>query len=418
MRTKIIIIGSVEDTMGNNYAISNLTINGSYTNAGLFGYSYNAEYRNIRLVSPSITNTKTSGTINTGALVGHANMPGASGCLVINPTINSSGSVGVFAGIQTLGNFQYCYFIGNNSYRAVGSVGQNANKNLGHAYSLSLGTGVTTSTAAVFNYNNTNYYFGTITLADLPTQTGYLYYYIVNNEMLEGTTFDITTNTTVTLVVTAETEYFEQTGNNEYTIKHSAGWGIFCDRLENFDHNASGGYCFDGKTIKLATDIDITRTAGSTGYHDFTGTFDGQGHTINVTINGGIVSAKGSIGMSATNGSITLGWMKADDSIYASSYSGIVTLAKAFIDDDDNTYESGTVSALAIAGKTLRPHVSIVSGDANGDGQVTLADAVAVVNHILGKTQENFNASNADVDGNGSITITDAVRIVGMLQHE
>jgi hypothetical protein len=137
-----------------------------------------------------------------------------------------------------------------------------------------------------------------------------------------------------------------------------------------------------------------------------------------VTINGGIVSAKGSTGMSATNGSITLGWMKADDSIYASSYSGTVTLAKAFIDDDDKTYESGTVSASAIAGKTLRPHVSIVSGDANGDGQVTLADAVAVVNHILGKTQENFNASNADVDGNGSITITDAVRIVGMLQHE
>ena len=107
---------------GNNYAISNLTINGSYTYAGLFGYSYNAEYRNIRLVSPSITNTKTSGTINTGALVGYANMPGASGCLVINPTINSSGSVGVFAAIQSLGNFQYCYFTGNNSYRPVGSV--------------------------------------------------------------------------------------------------------------------------------------------------------------------------------------------------------------------------------------------------------------------------------------------------------
>lgn len=136
------------------------------------------------------------------------------------------------------------------------------------------------------------------------------------------------------------------------------------------------------------------------------------------TISGGIVSAKGNVGMSATNGSITLGWMKADDSIYSSSYSGTVTLAKAFIDDDDNTYESGTVSASAIAGKTLRPHVSIVSGGANGDGQVTLADAVAVVNYILGNPSENFNASNADVDGNGSITITDAVRIVDMLLNQ
>ena len=57
-------------------------------------------------------------------------------------------------------------------------------------------------------------------------------------------------------------------------------------------------------------------------------------------------------------------------------------------------------------------------GDANGDGQVTLADAVAVVNYILGNPSENFNASNADVDGNGSITITDAVRIVDMLLNQ
>ena len=270
---------------GNNHTISNLTINGSYSNAGLFGYSYNAEYYNIRLVSPSITNTKTSGSVNTGALVGYANMPGANGCVVINPTINSSGNVGVFAAIQSLGNFRNSFFTGNNNYRAVGSVGQNANSNIGHAYSLSLGTGITTSTAAVVNYNNTNYYLGTITLAELPYNPGYVHRYVVNNEIIEGTTFNITTNTTVTLCAEPETEYFEQTGNNEYTIKKSLGWSIFCDKLEHFDHNASGGYCFDGKTVKLAADIDITRTAGSTGYHDFNGTFDGQGHTINANIN-------------------------------------------------------------------------------------------------------------------------------------
>ena len=133
-----------------------------------------------------------------------------------------------------------------------------------------------------------------------------------------------------------------------------------------------------------------------------------------VTINGGIVSAKGSTGMSATNGSITLGWMKADDSIYASSYEGTVTLAKAFIDEDGNTYKIGAVDPSVIADKTLHPYATL-AGDANGDGQVTLADAVAVVNYILGNPSENFNASNADVDGNGSITITDAVSIVGML---
>ena len=56
----------------------------------------------------------------------------------------------------------------------------------------------------------------------------------------------------------------------------------------------------------------------------------------------------------------------------------------------------------------------IVTGDANGDGQVTLADAVAVVNYILGNPSVNFNIAAADMNGDGNITITDAVSIVNM----
>ena len=54
-------------------------------------------------------------------------------------------------------------------------------------------------------------------------------------------------------------------------------------------------------------------------------------------------------------------------------------------------------------------------GDANGDGKVTITDAVAVVNYILNTTQGTFNVAAADVDGNGSITITDAVSIVNII---
>ena len=56
-----------------------------------------------------------------------------------------------------------------------------------------------------------------------------------------------------------------------------------------------------------------------------------------------------------------------------------------------------------------------VLGDANGDGKVTITDAVAVVNYILNTTQGTFNVAAADVDGNGSITITDAVGIVNII---
>ena len=59
--------------------------------------------------------------------------------------------------------------------------------------------------------------------------------------------------------------------------------------------------------------------------------------------------------------------------------------------------------------------VSVVSGDANGDGYVTITDAVAIVNKILGNESENFNFDAADVNGDKAITITDAVGVVNII---
>ena len=55
-------------------------------------------------------------------------------------------------------------------------------------------------------------------------------------------------------------------------------------------------------------------------------------------------------------------------------------------------------------------------GDANGDGKVTITDAVAVVNYILGNTSTGFDA--ADVNGDGNVTITDAVGIVNIILNK
>ena len=54
-------------------------------------------------------------------------------------------------------------------------------------------------------------------------------------------------------------------------------------------------------------------------------------------------------------------------------------------------------------------------GDANGDGKISITDAVAVVNKLLGKPSVNFRADAADVTGDGKITITDAVAIVNIV---
>ena len=54
-------------------------------------------------------------------------------------------------------------------------------------------------------------------------------------------------------------------------------------------------------------------------------------------------------------------------------------------------------------------------GDVNGDGEVTISDAVAIVNYRLGRKQARFVRAAADVNGDSEITITDAVRIVNMI---
>ena len=54
-------------------------------------------------------------------------------------------------------------------------------------------------------------------------------------------------------------------------------------------------------------------------------------------------------------------------------------------------------------------------GDADMSGTVTIADAIAVVNHILGNTPDPFDENAADVNGDKKITISDAVGIVNIV---
>ena len=63
----------------------------------------------------------------------------------------------------------------------------------------------------------------------------------------------------------------------EYIIHDATEWNNFCDALQ--DNNTYNR--FIGKTVRLANDISVTRMAGSS-YHDFMGTFDGQGHTLTI----------------------------------------------------------------------------------------------------------------------------------------
>ena len=60
-------------------------------------------------------------------------------------------------------------------------------------------------------------------------------------------------------------------------------------------------------------------------------------------------------------------------------------------------------------------NVMTLLGDANGNGDVNMADAVAVVDYILGRLSGKFLVNAADVNFNGEITISDAVGIVKII---
>ena len=59
-----------------------------------------------------------------------------------------------------------------------------------------------------------------------------------------------------------------------------------------------------------------------------------------------------------------------------------------------------------------------IPGDANGDSEVNISDAVAIVNYILGNPSLGFNAAAADVNNDGKVTISDAVGVVNMILNK
>ena len=105
----------------------------------------------------------------------------------------------------------------------------------------------------------------------------------------------------------------------------------------------------------------------------------------------------------------------ADDAV-AGEYTGSVydiilsDPNKVEVDFDDFTFNVNITDA----GSNVFP------GDANNDGSVTIADAVAVVNYILtnGQPTGNFIFEAANVNGDEGITIADAIAIVNIILSE
>ena len=227
---------------GKGHAITGLTVNTTSPYAGLFGYLQGGTVRNVTMVNPDVTaNYSGVGAKFAGGIVGYAQPGTVMNCNVINPTLNTSSTNGTKAKGAILGGFgsneatvRNCYYYTTTNYDAVGvNASLGTVSNTPRAYTLTLASGVTTSTAPAFSYGGTGYYAGTITLGAAPT--GWTYAYSVNGSAISGNTFDISADASVTVTRTPI----------DYTITYNLGGGT----------NASGNpttYTIESQTITLA----------------------------------------------------------------------------------------------------------------------------------------------------------------------
>ena len=55
------------------------------------------------------------------------------------------------------------------------------------------------------------------------------------------------------------------------------------------------------------------------------------------------------------------------------------------------------------------------TGDVNDDGYVNVTDVTLVVDHILGKSDDNFIIENADINSDGTISVADVTALVDLI---
>ena len=80
--------------------------------------------------------------------------------------------------------------------------------------------------------------------------------------------------------------------------------------------------------------------------------------------------------------------------------------------------ELSTTAAEVLTQEDLTATLTVLDvkmGDTNGDGKISITDAVAIVNYILGNPSANYVEEASDVNGDGRTSITDAVAIVNKI---
>ncbi|MBQ4405959.1 MAG: hypothetical protein II852_03000 [Bacteroidales bacterium] len=288
---------------GGGHSISHLTINEYGESSvgkwyvGLFGNATGATIKGVVMDNTC----SVSGYSMVGGLVGYADresttLVGNVFCGSVSEYFGSTygALIGYFYGSNnnTSDHFHNNYYTESASPQQAGGEGKNwvggdltTNNGAVRGYAITLVGGAGLAEIGTTGVTHPNYAASgeTVTLA---TRAGYTGSFTVTdadnaNVAVSGNTFTMPAkNVTVTATFSIDPAHFSvNDAGDEYTIHTAEGWSVFCDALQDNDtYNR-----FSGKTVKLGADIAVSRMAGSS-YHDFCGTFDGQGNTLTVNI--------------------------------------------------------------------------------------------------------------------------------------
>ena len=222
------------------------------------------------------------------------------GCTVVGTTVSGAGKVGIIVGANT-GNssataaltIKSCTYHDPDDLRVCGSGSYtkvSTQRNY-RVYQLTLGEGVT-ATGATYSHtlvpDKAYYEIGDNVTLGHGNRDGYVFggYSASPAQTISDGSFTMPEeDVSVSATWAPDPDDFAVSSDGKtYTINTAAGWGVFCDALQDLDtYNR-----FSGKTVKLepsdnSNGITVTRMAGSS-QHDFCGTFDGGGHTITLAI--------------------------------------------------------------------------------------------------------------------------------------
>lgn len=175
------------------------------------------------------------------------------------------------------------------------------------------------------------------------------------------------------------------------------------------NEQTTNGYSFD---LKLPEGVTLAKDNSNEYIYTLSNRHNGHAATVNYKDIAGVygfaVMSLSSKDVKESDGAIMTLTLNIGGEMAEGDYAVKVQNAKYSL-------SSGATSVAMEDVTSLLTIESYIKGDANGDNSIDIADAVCIVNHIVGKATPAFIEAAADANGDGVVDIADAVRIVNLI---